>query len=263
MILRSFLIFGCTALAALWLGLISGTAPARAEPPVVVFAAASLKGPLDLIASDWKALTGTSVAVSYGGSSVLARQIEAGAPADLFLSANEDWMDVLDQAGLLRPDTRRDLLRNRLVLIAHGRAAAVTMSSATDPAVLVGDGPLAMALVDAVPAGIYGKAALTTLGLWDKVAAHVVQTDNVRAALSLVALGEAPFGIVYATDAMADPRVTIVADFNASTHPAILYPGAVIASTTHDKALDLIDYISSPAALQRFQAAGFDAAGAP
>ncbi len=180
--------------------------PARADE-LVVFAAASLKTALDAVTTAFAEATGTEVAVSYAGSSQLARQILLGAPADVVLSANTDWMDELDTAGRLEPGSRRALLGNRLVLVAHGAGAAPV--ELTDPAALdtrLGAGRLAMALVEAVPAGIYGRAALVELGLWERVAERVAQSDNVRAALALVATGAAPLGLVYASDARAEPR---------------------------------------------------------
>lgn len=195
---------------------------------ITVFAAASLKGVLDEIAADFTAETGHDVTLTVAGSAVLARQILAGAPADIFVSANTGWMDAIE--GEIVPGTRRDLLGNRLVLIAPAPSEAVALEA---PALLdrLREGPLAMALVEAIPAGIYGKAALESLGLWDAVADKVAQTDNVRAALALVSLGEAPLGIVYATDAQAAPTVSIVAHFDAATHPPIRYPVAAITDT--------------------------------
>lgn len=252
----------CLVRIGLIAGLLSGAAGVRADTPLLVFAAASLKGPLDLIAADFEAETGTAITISYGGSSALARQIQAGAPADVFLSANPDWMDVLAEAGALAAGTRRDLLANRLVLIGHGAGGPVALASGSGLVAAIGDGPLAMALVDAVPAGIYGKAALTTLGAWDSVKDHVVQTDNVRAALALVALGEAPFGVVYATDAMAEPKVLVRGIFPAGSHPPVIYPGAVLATSANAQAPDFLTYLASEPA-GRFVAAGFTVLPAP
>ena len=223
---------------------------------VTVFAAASLKTALDAIAADWQAATGNTAVIAYEGSSKLARQIEAGAPAQLFVSAAENWMDVLQDKGLIVADSRRDLLGNSLVLVAHGKAAPVALGPDTDLHGLLAGGKLAMALVDAVPAGQYGHQALTTLGLWDDVAADVVQADNVRAALHLVARGEAPYGIVYASDAVAEPGVSVVARFPPESHSPIRYPAALIAPATPE-AQALLDYLASPAAAQIFAAQGF------
>lgn len=196
---------------------------------VVVFAAASLKTALDAVAADFTAATGHEVTISYAGSNQLAAQIIAGAPADIFISAAVDWMDAVEGEGLLVPGTRADLWGNTLVLIAHGRdAAPVAVDAALDLPALLGEGMLAMAMVDAVPAGIYGRQALETLGLWAGVAESVAQAENVRAALALVATGEAPFGIVYATDAAAEDNVTVIGTFPADSHAPIVYPVALL-----------------------------------
>ncbi|WP_411235421.1 molybdate ABC transporter substrate-binding protein [Marivita sp. S0852] len=201
---------------------------------ITVFAAASLGDALNDAAQGWEAETGHSVTLVLAGSSTLARQIEAGAPADLFVSANVDWMDWLAEGRRVLPDSQRDIASNRLVLITHDPKARSEqdVSEATDLVGLLGvDGRLAIALPEAVPAGLYGKAALTKLGLWDDVAPRLAPTDNVRAALALVALGEAPLGIVYATDAMAEPRVSVAGTFADNTHPPIRYAAAVVADS--------------------------------
>ncbi|KAA9010470.1 molybdate ABC transporter substrate-binding protein [Histidinibacterium aquaticum] len=230
------------------------TRPAAEE--ITVFAAASLQTALDPIAESYAARTNDEIRISYAGSSALARQIEYGAPADIFVSANSDWMDLLDERGLLAPGTRRDLLSNRLVLIGARDAEPVDIGPDLALAELLGEGRLAMALVDAVPAGIYGKAALTSLGLWPEVAPRVAQADNVRSALALVAAGEAPLGIVYATDAMADPRVATLGVFPDESHPMIVYPAAATADAS-PAALAFLDALSGPEAATRFEAAGF------
>ncbi len=192
---------------------------------VTVFAAASMKTALDRIAARFSEQTGHAVTRSYAGSSALARQIQLGAPADLFISANPGWMDLLAEGGQIAPDSRFDLAGNSLVLIGPAGAAPVDLES--DLVARLDGGHLAMALVDAVPVGIYGKAALTRLGQWPALAPHVAQADNARATLALVALGAAPLGVVYATDARADPRVTVVAVFPDNSHPPITYPAAL------------------------------------
>jgi len=214
------------ALTLALLALVPVPAPAG---EVTVFAAASMKTALDRIAADWAAQTGHAVILSYAGSGALARQITLGAPADIFISANPGWMDAVEAAGLIAPGDRRDLAGNALVLIGHGTPDPVRIGPDLDlPARLQG-GKLAMALVEAVPAGQYGKAALTALGLWKDVAPAVAQADNVRAALALVATGEAPLGIVYATDAAAEPAVGVLGTFPASSHPPITYPAALLS----------------------------------
>ncbi|MTD99395.1 molybdate ABC transporter substrate-binding protein [Paracoccus sp. YIM 132242] len=207
--------------------LLAMTAVPAMAGDVTVFAAASLKNALDEIATGFTQDTGHQVRISYAGSNALARQIIEGAPADLFISASGEWMDEVEKAGLVRD--RADLLGNRLVLVAHGDVAPVTISADTDLAAMLDSGKLAMALVDSVPAGQYGKAALDSLGLWDEVRADVAQSDNVRAALALVATGEAPLGIVYATDATAEDDVTVVGEFPKGSHPPITYPAALLA----------------------------------
>lgn len=193
---------------------------------VTVFAAASLKNALDEVAAGFTAKTGHRVTISYASSNTLAKQIIEGAPADIFISANTEWMDEVEKESLVQH--RADLLGNRLVLIAHGDAAAVAVNADTDLAAMLDGEKLAMALVDSVPAGRYGKAALESLGLWNSVRTEVAQSDNVRAALALVATGEAPLGIVYATDAAAEDDVTVVGELPANSHPPITYPAALL-----------------------------------
>lgn len=236
--------------------------PARASD-VTVFAAASLRTALDEIAEVWEAETGLVATIAPAGSSALARQIQQGAPADIFLSASPDWMDVLEADGLIRNGTRRDLLTNRLVLIGHGERAPIEIGPDLDLAGMLGEDRLAMALVEAVPAGVYGRAALQSLGIWDSVAPLVAQTDNVRAALALVATGEAPLGIVYATDALAEPRVSVLGVFPAESHPPIVYPAAVIAESAADGAAPFLDFLAGEEGGAIFTAHGFGLAGAP
>lgn len=229
---------------------------------VTVFAAASITNAMVEIQRNFETMSGHDMVISLAGSSALARQIQHGAPADIFISANPGWMDTLETDGLVEEGTRFDLLRNSIVLIAHGvDVAPVKIGPDMDLAGLLGDGPVAMALVDAVPAGIYGKAALESLGLWDDVEAQVAQTDNVRAALALVALGEAPLGIVYATDASAEDRVTVVGRFPAETHPPIVYPAAGVAGRTGAAAVAFLSYLRGSGAREAFERAGFKMAG--
>ena len=205
-------------------------APARAQTPaqggdVIVFAAASLKNALDAVNAQWQKETGKKAAISYAASSALAKQIEQGAPAEVFISADLDWMDYLAEKNLIKPDTRSNLLGNRIVLIApKDKAQPVEIEPGFDLAKAARRRPARMANVDAVPAGKYGKAALEKLGVWGSVSGKVAQAENVRAALLLVSRGEAPLGIVYQTDAAADPNVKIVGTFPEDTHPPIIYP---------------------------------------
>lgn len=224
---------------------------------ITVFAAASLTNAMAEIETGFEADTGHDLRISLAGSSVLARQIGQGAPADIFISANQDWMDALESEDLLAQGTRFDLLRNTLVLVAHGKAAPVEIGSGLDLAALLGARRLAMALVDAVPAGIYGKAALEHFGLWEDVAGKVAQTDNVRAALALVAAGEAPYGIVYATDAVAEADVTVVGTFPAGSHPPIVYPVTATAQG-QEAATAFLDYLQGETARAAFETQGFE-----
>ncbi|MCC7320498.1 MAG: molybdate ABC transporter substrate-binding protein [Rubellimicrobium sp.] len=228
-----------------------------AAEEVTVFAAASLANALDAIAADFSARTGDTVTISYAGSGQLATQIIEGAPADIFVSAATAWMDAVEEAGLVVPGARHDLLGNTLVLVAAAGAAPVVMAPDLDLVALLGDGRLAMGMVDSVPAGQYGKAALESLGLWAGVEDHVAQTDNVRAALSLVAMGEAPYGIVYASDAIAEPAVTVVAAFPAGSHPPITYPAALLTRAADAADRAFLDELSSDGAAAVFAANGF------
>lgn len=235
--------------------------PARAEP-LLVFAAASLKGPLDQVIAGFEAATGEAARASYAGSGALARQIDQGAPADVAILAGGYLADWLEQEGRVAPGGRVALLGNRLALIAHD-AAAVAVEPALDLPALLGDGRLAMALVDAVPAGVYGAQALRALGLWADVADRVAQADNVRAALALVALGAAPLGLVYATDAQAEPRVCVLGVFPEESHDPIRYPALVIAGRDHPATARFMAWLTGPQARAVFDAAGFTDPSAP
>ncbi|MFK7745209.1 MAG: molybdate ABC transporter substrate-binding protein [Roseobacter sp.] len=229
-----------------------------AAQDVVVFAAASMKEAIEEIAVSFTEETGTVVRTSFAGSSTLARQIEFGAPADVFISANPAWMDQLADSGAVDQVTRVDLVGNSLVLIGIAKTAKpVTISANLDIDQLLQGGKLAMALVDAVPAGIYGKAALTHFGLWDHVKDEVAQADNVRAAMALVTLGATPAAIVYATDALADPRVAVLAEFPAQSHPPIVYPAALTTRARSLNAPRFLDYLQSPGADEVFKRYGF------
>ncbi|MGC2410329.1 MAG: molybdate ABC transporter substrate-binding protein [Methyloceanibacter sp.] len=225
----------------------------------VVFAAASLKDALDGVSAAWQKETGKSTVISYAASSALAKQIEQGAPADVFISADEAWMDYLAKRNLIEPDTRFDLLGNGLVLIAPKDATLTAKIARSFPlASLLGDGRLAMAETGSVPAGKYGKAALETLGVWDAVKDKVAQTENVRAALVLVSRSEAPLGIVYATDAKADPNVKVLDIFPEDTHPPIVYPVAIMAASANADADAFVTYLKSSTARRVFEAQGFN-----
>ena len=243
--------------------LTSASAPAKAQDgDVVVFAAASLKNALDAINAQWQKETGKKAAISYGASPALAKQLEQAAPARMFISADLDWMDYVAQKNLIKPETRSNLLGNRIVLIApKDKAQAIEIKPGFDLAKIVGDGRLAMANVDAVPAGKYGKAALENLGAWASVSSKVAQAENVRAALLLVSRGEAPAGIVYQTDAASDPNVGIIGAFPENTHPPIIYPIALTTNATHPDAAALLAYIRSDRAKPLFEVQGFTVLG--
>lgn len=224
---------------------------------LTVFAASSLKTALDQIATDWQTRTGNTVAISYDSSAKLAKQIEQGAPADLYISASKAWMDTLSKDKLINEASRHDILGNTLILIAAGKATPVEITPNLDLAGLLKGGKLSMALIDSVPAGQYGKQALDSLGLWSSVEASVAQSDNVRAALTLVMTGEAPYGIVYASDAVAaGDKVTVVGTFPETSHKPIVYPAA-LTLTAKPQAQGLLDALTAPLAQQVFAAQGF------
>jgi molybdate transport system substrate-binding protein len=237
--------------------------PAAAQgKDTLVFAAASLKNALDAIAAQWQRQTGKKVAISYGASNNLIKQIEQGAPADIFFSADLDWMDYGQQKNLIKPDTRANLLGNRLVLIApKDSATKIDIRPGFDLAAALKGGRLAMGSVDAVPAGKYGKASLEKLGAWDGVKDKIAQAETVRAALVFVARGEAPLGIVYQTDAASDPSVRIVGTFPDDTHPPIIYPVALTKDSTSPDAAAFLDFIKSPAVRPAFEKQGFTVRG--
>ncbi|HSA82925.1 MAG TPA: molybdate ABC transporter substrate-binding protein [Geminicoccaceae bacterium] len=247
---------GVAAVVCGWIGLAAANRAAAQE--LLVFAAASLKDALDAALVEYTADAGREVVASYGSSSTLARQIKQGAPADLFISANPEWMDYLAQRGLIRAETRADLLGNGLVLVApRDSGVSVVIGPGFDlRAALAGD-RLAMGDPDHVPAGTYGKAALESLGAWPAVAPAVIRADNVRAALALVARGEAPLGIVYRSDAAADPDVRVVATLPPDSHPPIVYPLAVTAESKHPAAAELALFLRSAAAAPVFERFGF------
>jgi molybdate transport system substrate-binding protein len=232
-------------------------APAALAADLTVFAAASLKEALDEVARSFTAASGHKVAVSYAASSALARQIEAGAPADLFISADIDWMDYLGERKALREGARTRLLGNSLVLAAPAASPAnLAIAPGFPLAAALGKERLAMANPDAVPAGRYARAALQSLGVWKEVEPRIARAENVRAALLLVSRGEVPFGIVYRTDALADRGVRIVGTFPAGSHPMIVYPAAVTAAA-RPQAVELLDYLRSPGARRIWETHGF------
>jgi molybdate transport system substrate-binding protein len=225
---------------------------------LTIFAAASLKTALDKVSAEWTATSKKDTSISYAASSALAKQIESGAPADVFISADTAWMSYLTDKKLVAADGVVNLLGNEIVLIAPADSKIETkLEKGVDLAALVGDGKLAMADVKAVPAGKYGKAALESLGAWVGVEPHVAQAENVRAALKLVSTGEATLGVVYVTDAHADASVKVIATFPASSHPAIVYPVALVAGSKNPDAAGFMAFLRSPMASEIFTAEGF------
>jgi len=222
-----------------------------------VFAAASLTNALQKVADDYKTKSGQTVAVSFAASSALARQIEASGGADIFISADKDWMDYLDNKGLIAHATRKDILGGHLVLIAPASSKLqVKIAPHFDLIGALGGGRLAVADPDSVPAGKYARTALTALGVWNTVVDHLVQAENVRVALAYVARGEAPLGIVYSTDAAAEPKVKIVGEFPGNTHQPIVYPAA-LTRDAKPAAQAFLDYLKGPEANAIFAKAGF------
>jgi molybdate transport system substrate-binding protein len=225
---------------------------------LTIFAAASLKNALEAVNTACEADVGEKATISFAGSSALAKQIEQGAPADIFMSADLDWMAYLSDKNLTKKDTETKLLGNSIVLIAPADSTAtVDLKQGVDLAAVVGDGKLAMANTDSVPAGKYGKAALESLGAWAGVESKVAQAENVRAALALVSTGEAPFGIVYKTDAAADKKVKVLATFGADTHPPIVYPVAVTAEAKDADAPKFLKCLQTDKARALFEEQGF------
>ena len=233
--------------------------PAAAqEKALTIFAAASMKNALDEIDAAYTAKTGIKITVSYAASSALAKQIEQGAPADVFISADLAWMDYVAEKKLIKHDTRANLLGNRIVLVAGSKdTAPVDIKQGFDLKGLLGDEKLAMGAVDSVPAGKYGKAALEKLGVWSAVEKNVAGAENVRAALLLVSKGEAPYGIVYKTDAAAEKGVAIVGTFPEGSHPPIVYPIALTAESSNPDAAAYLEFIKSAKAAALFEAQGF------
>jgi molybdate transport system substrate-binding protein len=255
---RTLLKFVTAAVTALWVSGMPFAQPAAAAEKVTVFAAASLKNALDAVNAAWQKQAGKEATVSYAASSALAKQIEAGAPADVFISADLAWMDYLADKKLIKDGTRANLLGNRIVLVAGSKdTAPVDIKQGFDLKGLLGDEKLAMGAVDSVPAGKYGKAALEKLGVWLAVEKNVAGAENVRAALLLVSKGEAPYGIVYKTDAAADKGVAIVGTFPEDSHPPIVYPIALTAESSNPDAAAYLEFIKSAKAAALFEAQGF------
>jgi len=247
LIINNILCFALTAFSA-----------SMASADTTVFAAASLRNALDEVRQAWAAQDSGKVVVSYAGSSALARQIEKGAPADIFISADLAWMAYLAQRKLVSEGSRVNLLRNELVMIAPASARiSVELRRGLQLGQLLGRDRMAIADPDHVPAGKYGKAALEALGLWPQVADKLARGENVRTALNYVARGEAPLGIVYRTDCAAEAKVRVVASFPADTHPPVVYPAALVAGRGNAQAAAFFSYLKSNAATGIFRKHGF------
>jgi len=246
-----------------WLGFTAGLcawpAPCFAadRPDILVFAAASLTDAVLALADGFGKSSGITVRTSFAASSALARQIESGAPADVFFPADQDWMDYLQNRGLIRADSRRDVLGNRLVLVVPATSTlALRIGTGSALPAALGAGHWVTGDPDSVPVGRYARAALQRLGVWDALTPGLVRADNVRAALTLVARGEVAFGVVYATDAMIEPKVRVADVFPADLHPPIVYPialtkGAVASAAT------FLTFVRGPEAAIVFRKFGF------
>jgi molybdate transport system substrate-binding protein len=248
---------GLVAIAAVMsIGASARQTPAKSAD-VLIFAAASLKTALDEIAEPCRRATGVGVRASYAASSTLANQIDQGAPAEIFISADLDWMDEVAKHGMIQAESRVNLLGNDLVLVAPAKSNVTLHIGPGFPlAAALGSGRLAVGDPAAVPAGLYAKAALTSLGVWNDVANRLAPAENVRAALVLVSRGETPLGIVYRTDARAEPGVKIVDVFPESSHPPIVYPAALTTHASAD-ATKVLDYLRGPEARALFERQGF------
>ena len=243
------------ASAAIVLALAAGAAAAQ---DVTVFAAASLSNALEEIAKTYRAKSGSPVKFSFAASSTLAKQIESGAAADIFASADEQWMDYLAERKLIEGATRSSRLSNTLVLVTPATdKRTVDIRPGFDLAGMIGNGKLATGDPAHVPVGRYAQQALTKLGVWDAVAPKIARTDNVRAALLLVERGEAPFGIVYGTDAAASGKVNIAGTFPADSHPPISYPFAILAKRDRPEVKSFFEFLYGTEAQAVFRKAGF------
>lgn len=250
---RSFLLS-----IAVSISLLSSLPAIAAEKTLTIFAAASMKGSLDKVAKLYEAKTGTKAAISFASSAALAKQIEAAAPADIFISADLKWMDYVVDKGAVKKEEVVKLLGNRLVLVAaKDSTVALKIEKGFALAATLGDGHLAMGEVKSVPAGIYGKQSLEFYGVWNDVEKKVAGAENVRAALQLVTRGEAALGIVYETDAMADDGVKVVDTFGEESHKPIVYPVAPIAASTNPAAKDFLSFLMGSEAQEVFKKAGF------
>jgi molybdate transport system substrate-binding protein len=247
------------AILGLFAAIAGAPQPVAAQESITVFAAASLRNALDDADAAFTKATGIKVVASYEATSTLAKQIEQGAPADVFISADLRWMDYATEHKLIKPDTRVNLLGNRLVLIApaDSKLDKVAIAKGFDIAKLAGDGRIAVADVKAVPAGLYAKAALENLGAWAAAEPKLAMAENVRATLAFVARGETPVGIAYETDAKIEPKVKIIGVFPDGSYPPVTYPVAATTATTKPAAERYLDFLRGAAAKATFEKYGF------
>jgi len=232
--------------------------PASAADSVTVFAAASTTNAINDIGKLFTDKNKVRVVTSFASSSTLAKQIENGAPAEVYISANEKWMDYLEKNGLIVPSSRFDLLGNQIVLIAPADSTiSVVIAPGFDLANALADGKLVMGDPDHVPAGIYGKQALENLGVWESVKSKVARAKDVRAALALVERGEAPLGVVYATDAAISDKIKVVGTFPKDSHPPIVYPAALVAGKDTPEARSFLEFLKGSEAGTVFKKYGF------
>ncbi|WP_196503569.1 molybdate ABC transporter substrate-binding protein [Aestuariivirga litoralis] len=241
-------LFAATAIFAL-------TATSAFAADVNVFAAASLKGALDEIGAAYKAKSGNGIVATYAASGALAKQIEAAAPADVFISADKKWMDELASKNLIKPDTRHDIAGNTLVVVKQKDAKIDVKADKLAEA--LGDEKLVIGDPKSVPAGNYAQATLTKLGEWDGLQKNIVLQDNVRSALALVSKGEAKLGIVYGSDVLSDPKTEVAATFADDSHAPIVYPAAVVAASANDGAAGFVEFLQSPEAEAILKKDGF------
>lgn len=237
---------------------VPGQASVVPREDVLVFAAASLQEVMDEAATGWQAVSGQRVRVSYAGSAALARQVERGAPADVFVSADQAWMDYLLARGQVDPASRFDLAGNSLVLVAPRAAGPLALEPGALAAALGQRGRLAVAETTNVPAGRYARQALSSTGLWKEVEGRLAESDSVRAALAFVARGEAPLGIVYATDARVEPRVVVVARFPAGSHDPVSYPVARVRGSPPGRSSGFLGFLQGGHMRERLQSHGFE-----
>ncbi|MBP2298428.1 molybdate ABC transporter substrate-binding protein [Azospirillum picis] len=246
------------ALAMIVAAGVSLAAPVAMAQDVLVLAAASTKNAVEKLATQFKAKTGASITSSFAASSAMAKQIENGAPADIFISADLDWMDYLQKRNLIKTDSRVNLLGNELVVVVpKGATVKPDLSKGGRLAEQLGDGRLATGDPSNVPVGKYARAALETLGQWTAIEPKLARADSVRAALVLVSRGEVPMGIVYRTDAAIDPGVEVAAAFPPDSYPAIVYPAALTATSQSGQAGAFLDYLKSPEGMAVWKEFGF------